>query len=66
VKGPDSWEGRPRDIETIAVSKLSPDLRADFKRLIGKRRWTTSTEVQRLLDLRKIRFKQGDPDGSPS
>ena len=67
MQGPDSWEGRPRDIKTIQVSKLSPTLRAEFKSLIGKRRWTTEVEVQRLLSLRKIKFKPGEAnDGEPT
>ena len=69
MQGPDSWEGRPRNIKTIQVSKLSADLRADFKTIVGKRRWTTEVEVQRILALRKIHFKReakGDIYGEPT
>lgn len=66
MQGPDSWAGRPRDIKTIRVSQLSVELRADFKELIGVRRWTTQNEVQRLINLRKFRYRKGDPNGEPS
>lgn len=53
MNGPDSWEGRPRDYPTRRVSELPPELRRLFKQLVGKRRWTTEAEVQRLADLQK-------------
>lgn len=68
MKGRDSWSERPRDIKTIRVSQLSEELRADFKNWIGKRRWTTEYEIERLVALKKIKFKseKGEPERVPS
>jgi endo-1,4-beta-D-glucanase Y len=56
VQGPDGWSGRPKNVKTIRVSTLPPELHKLFKKLIGARRWTTPQEVQRLLDLKKFKF----------
>jgi hypothetical protein len=56
MEGPDSWSGRPRELRPIRVSTLSKELRKLFKKYIGKRRWTTEYEIQRLLDTKRIRF----------
>lgn len=56
MQGPDSWSGRPRDLKPVRVSTLSKELKKLFKKYIGKRRWTTEYEIQRLIDTKKIRF----------
>jgi len=66
VQGPDSWAGRPKDVETIRVSTLKPELRAIFKTLIGKRRWTTHPELERLAALKNFRFMPDPPRGDPN
>lgn len=67
MQGPDSWGGRPRDLITLRVSELDSLTRQLFKKYIGKRRWTTREEVQRLLATQKIRFSRDPkPEGDPS
>jgi hypothetical protein len=61
VKGPDSWEGRPRDVPTVRVSQLQPRLHALFKRHVGRRRWTTEIEIDRLLALERFKFEKDRP-----
>lgn len=56
MQGPESWSGRPKELRPIRVSTLSKELRKLFKKYIGKRRWTTEYEIQRLVDIKKIRF----------
>lgn len=51
MKGPSSWEGRPRDIRTYRVSELPEDLKRLFKQLIGARRWCTDFEIEQLQRL---------------
>jgi hypothetical protein len=58
VKGPDSWEGRPRDISAVRVSQLDPHLHALFKKHIGRRRWTTRVEIERLVALERFKFRK--------
>ncbi len=53
MHGPDSWAGRPRDVETFPVSNLKPELRELFKKTHGRRRWTTPTEIERLRELQE-------------
>lgn len=67
MQGPDSWSNRPREFKTIRVSQLNDELRADFKKWVGKRRWTTEAEIERLIALKKIKFKnEGESDGVSS
>lgn len=65
-KRSDGWKARPKEYPTIQVSKLPDQIKAIFRKVIGKRRWTTHEELHCLLALEKYKFSEDNSYDKPS